>query len=423
MNGRPVAGEAGQHSGDPSLPWPAYYVSLPDAAPRDSADRLLALLDGTWAAVRILCASLLDVPQMEFKLAGAQTVFELTELAGATEERLRQLGTRHPQRVRPPDGRQARILASDARTFRLALIYEALLRPLLDQITSALDATDPVFDGPTHRLLRHGRHALQETCAWHAAATDSIRARLGARAVDSALEEVFAAAAPASMSLTRPRMAARDSRMTTFGDTRNYRSAPDWRDQGSSYDDSVIELARINRDEIDAVETFALALFDLVPDASIEALRHLARLVWDESRHAAVGHTLLAERGCDPYAFSCSTIGIRLRSAMDGWDAWAQITLYGELGIIGPMRELAKAAAERGDERTHAAFTYICADEVMHLRESRRLLDAEHPSGGLAEVAESVRQRAAALMDEFGILPKEKYLSLTAAEIFALIGE
>lgn len=423
MNGRPVTGEDGQYGGDPSLPWPAYYVSLPDTAVRDSVDRLLALLDGTWTAVRILCVSLLDVPQMEFKLAGAQTVFELTELAVAIEERLGQLGTRHPPRVRPADGRQAGILAAEASTFRLALIYEALLRPLQDQITSALGATDPVFDGPAHRLLRHGRHALQEACTWHAAAADSIRARLGNRAVDSALQEIFAAAAPASMSLTRPRMAARDSRMTTFDDTRNYRGAPDWRDQGSSYDDSVIELARVNRDEIDAVETFALALFDLIPDASIEVLRHLARLVWDESRHAAAGHTLLAERGRDPYAFSCSTIGIRLRSAMDGWDAWAQITLYGELGIIGPMRELAKAAAERGDDRIYAAFTYICADEVMHLRESRRLLDAEHPGGGLTEVAEGVRQRAAALMNEFGILPKEKYLSLTAAEIFALIGE
>jgi hypothetical protein len=419
-----AAGEDGQRAEQQPLPWPAPYVTRPGAAPHRSVERLAALLADTWGTVRVLCASLLDVPQMEFKLAGAQAVYELAELAAAIEQRLAELGVRRPSRLPdvPEVAVHGQVLASDAVAMRVALIQEILLEPLLLRLGSLRAATDPVLDGPTHRILGQGGCALTDPCAWFADATKAVRARLGGPAVDAAVQKASVPADPPPV-VSRPHTAARDARLSTFGETGDYRSAPDWRDTGSPYEDTLIELARVNRDEIDAIETFALALFDLVPTASLATLRHLARLTWDESRHAAAGHALLAERGFDPYQLSCSTIGIRLRAAMDGWDAWAQITLYGELGIVGPMRELAKAAAGNGDERTAAVFTFICADEVMHLRESRRLLDAEHPGGGLEKVAETVRLRAAALMDQFGILPKEKYLSLTPSEIFSLLGE
>jgi hypothetical protein len=409
-----------------SLPWPPRYVTRPGAEPGRTAEQLADLLTDVWGAARVICASLLDVPQLEFKLAGAEAVYELAELAAAIEQRLADLGTRRPARVmadQTSNGR-AQVLAADAATLRIAMIYEVLLLPLLDRVESARDAADPMFDGPTARLLRHGHQALSDTCAWFRTATETIRAALGASAVDAAMRDAKSrTGSTPCTALSRPRTAARDARLSTFADTRDYRNAPDWRGTGSSYQDNLIELIRINRDEIDAIETFALAFFDLVPEASLETLRHLARLTWDESRHAAAGHALLAEHGFDPYDFSCSTIGIRLRAAMDGWDAWAQITLYGELGIIGPMRDIAKAAALRGDERTSAAFSFICSDEVMHLRESRRLLDRNHPAGSLERAAETVRQRAAARMDELNIMPKEKYMSLTAAEIFARLGE
>lgn len=424
MTARRAAGEDAWRDEQP-LPWPARYVTHPVAAHQESIDRLAGLLADTWGTARVVCASLLDVPQMEFKLAGSQAVYELAELAAAIEQRLAELGVRRLSRLPGAGeaGRHARVLAGDPATLRVALIHEVLLQPLLLRLGSVREATDPVLDGPTHRLLGHGRCALTDACAWFADAAKAVRARLGGPAVDAAVQDAASLAGPPAPVVSRPRAAARDARLSTFGETRDYRSAPDWRDMDSPYTDTLIELARVNRDEIDAIETFALALFDLLPDASLETLRHLARLTWDESRHAAAGHALLAEHGFNPYELSCSTIGIRLRAAMDGWDAWAQITLYGELGIIGPMRELANAAALRGDERTSAVFTFICADEVMHLRESRRLLDAEHPGGGLEKTAEAVRQRAAALMDEFGILPREKYLSLTPAEIFSLVGE
>jgi hypothetical protein len=417
------AEQDGRHE-QQSLPWPARYASRPGTAPRQSADRLAGLLADTWGTARVVCASLLDVPQMEFKLAGAELLYELAELAAAMEQRLAELGRRSPVRLPAAAqvGQAAGVLASDATALRVALIHEVLLLPLLARLGSAQEATDPLLDGPTCRLLRQGCRALTDSCAWFAAATQAVRAFLGSPAVDAAVGEARADRAPDQI-VSRPRAAARDARLRTFGNTRDYRGAPDWRDTGSSYSDTLIELARVNRDEIDAIETFALALFDLMPVASLETLRHLARLAWDESRHAATGHALLAERGFDPYELSCATIGIRLRAAMDGWDAWAQITLYGELAIIGPMRELAKAAALRGDERASAVFGFICADEVMHLRESRRLLDAGHPGGGLEEAAAAARRRAADLMDQFGIMPKEKYLSLSASEIFALVGE
>jgi hypothetical protein len=420
---RSAADEDSEPRGHPPLPWPPRYATRPGAFPGRTAELLAELLADAWGAVRVVSASLLDVPQLEFKLAGAEVVYELTELAAAIECRLAELGMRGSSRLATgrAASRHAQVLASDAHTVRVAMLHEVLLVPLLDQLRRGCDATDPLFDGPTQRLLRHGFSAVRDACDWFASAAQAIRAALGDPLVDEVVQRSVPCSAPGTLS--RPRAAARDARLVTFGQTRDYRRAPDWRDMGSSYENSLIELVRINRDEIDAIETFALALFDLVPEAPLDVLRHLARLTWDESRHAAGGHALLAERGFDPFEFSCSTIGIRLRAAMDGWDAWAQITLYGELGIIGPMRELAKAAAARGDDRVSGAFSFICLDEVMHLRESRRLLEAAHPAGGLEQAAETVRQRAAALMDEFGILPKEKYLALSSAEIFALLGE
>jgi hypothetical protein len=218
-------------------------------------------------------------------------------------------------------------------------------------------------------------------------------------------------------------MGARDSRFRLFDHTRDYRRSADWVSSGSAFEDDLMELLRINRDEIDALETFALALFDLVEVAPIEVLSHLARLAWDEARHAAAGHALLAERGDDPYRYECSMIGIRVRGAMQGWDAWTQITVFGELGIIGPMRRLERRARELGDDRTAAAFGFICQDETLHLRDSRRLLALHHPAGDLDRAAEAARRQAGALLDEYGLLPEEQFQQLSPRQIFELLGE
>ncbi|BBA95575.1 hypothetical protein RVR_486 [Actinacidiphila reveromycinica] len=391
----------------PQLPWPPRFAPLPDTDPDAGLAALRRLGREVWATARIVAASILDLPDFEVKLALGEALFTLTEVAAAIEERLAELGSA-PDRTLPEPlaDRLAADLALPPADRPPALLHR-WCGPLADRFAAA--GFDPLLDGPTERVRRRALADLRDAFGW---LTDTYG--------DTPAPPP---AAGSALRVGRPAMGARDARFRLFEHTRDYRRADDWTSSGSAYDDDRVELLRINRDEIDALETFALALFDLVEEAPLEVLRHLARLAWDEARHAAIGHALLAEDGTDPYRYACSMIGIRVRGAMAGWDAWTQITLFGELGIIGPMRALEREARRRGDTRTATAFHYVCRDETMHLKDSRHLLDRHHPAGGLAAAGEAARKRAGALLAELGLLSEEQYAALDERQIFALLGE
>ena len=391
------------------LPWPERFTTRPGASPSDSLRQLGELCRDVWAVVRLLCASTLDVPEFEFKLASGEALFALTEVAATLEERIEELGGKPDRSLSSAPARRLAAALAAPPDERLPLLVRQWCEPLVAAFADA--AFDPLLDGPSERVRRRGTADLRDAFAWFTTACGETQSGADtARYGDDT-------------QLRRPTMGARDPRFRLFDHTRDYRKADDWEPSGSAYRDDLIELLRINRDEIDALETFALALFDLVPSAPLDVLRHLARLAWDEARHAASGHALLAEQGQDPYRFRCSMIGIKVRGAMPGWDAWTQITLFGELGIIGPMRNLVREARRQGDQRTANAFAFICRDETLHLKESRDLLDRHHPAGGLAAAGEAARKRAGKLLADFGVLSEEQYAALDERQIFALLGE
>jgi hypothetical protein len=400
------------------LPWPPRFRSSPGGNPAAARARLEDISRRLWSTVRLVSASTLDVPDMEFKLAAGELLHVLVSGAARVERRSEQLGRRvRPYRHHCLDHTVASALTLQPVPDRLAVLGHRWLPDLSVAVASALDASDPLLDAPSAAALRATGDELAHVLPWFGEAADS------AGCDRQHADKLWDALADSVSRPTRPVNGARDDRFTTFSDTRDYRSAPGWNGTGSEYEDDLLELAWVNRDELDAVETFALTLFDLVDEADLEVLEHLARLAWDEARHSAIGHAVLAASGTDPFTLPSSTIGIRLRGAMSGWDAWAQITLYGELSIIRPMRELAAAARCVGDRPTAESFEFICSDEAMHLRESRVLLDRFHPAGGLEAVSDQVRRRAAELLDEQGVLPREHYLALTRQEIFRMIGE
>jgi hypothetical protein len=392
------------------MPWPARFITRPGASPADSLRQLGDLCREVWAVVRLVSASTLDVPEFEFKLAAGEALFTLTEVAATIEERIVELGGKPDRSSPPPLARRLAAALATPTDERLPPLVRQWFEPLIAVFDDA--AFDPLLDGPSERVRRRGAADLRDAFAWFGTACG--KAEPGAHP---------ATRAPDDAEVCRPTMGARDPRFRLFDHTRDYRKADDWEPSGSDYRDDLIELLRINRDEIDALETFALALFDLVPAGPLEVLRHLARLAWDEARHAASGHALLVEQGQDPYRFRCSMIGIKVRGAMSGWDAWTQITLFGELGIIGPMRTLVREAGRQGDRRTADAFAFICRDETLHLKESRDLLDRHHPGGGLAAAGEAARKRAGQLLADFGVLSEEQYAALDEHQIFALLGE
>ncbi|WP_330334620.1 hypothetical protein OHS33_35890 [Streptomyces sp. NBC_00536] len=365
---------------------------------------------------RLLAASTLDVAEFEAKLVLAEAVHALAEVAASCEERAAELGAApKPDQRRATDEQEERLAVALATPphQRLAALPRAWLTPLLGMFGTS--PFDPLLDGPSERVRRRGLSDLQDALGGLLDAAARLRPAADQPAVPSSR--------PAVRTAQRPTMGRRDERFATFENTRDYRGAADWRDLGSPYDNDLLELVRVNRDEIDALETFALALFDLVAEADLESLRHLARLTWDEARHAAIGQELLHERFGDPFAYECSMIGIRVRGQMTGWHAWTQITVFGELGIIGPMRALERTARRRGDDRIAHAFGFIASDETMHLRDSRRLLDRNHPAGGLARAADAARARAGRILEELGLYDAEQFAQLDERQIFELLGE
>jgi hypothetical protein len=418
------------------LPWPRRFTLGSEPADAERMRELLRDLGAeVWACVRALAASTLDVPQLEFKLVAGEALFTLVEVVTGIEDRIAELGG-EPRRqldhasadrlaaaLRVPSAQRTRVLAAE---WLQRLVGELRALPC-----------DPLLDGPTERVRRRALRDIVEILEWFDEAgltvpPDGATATAATRTQPVPAPKAQPVPAPKARPAisdgrpalpARPGTGARDDRFTTFEHTRDYRKAADWQSSGTAYEDDLVELLRINRDEIDAIETFALALYDLVDEAPLEVLRHLARLAWDEARHTAIGHALLAARGEDPFRFQCSMIGIKVRGAMDGWGAWTQITLFGELGIVGPMRRIERAAKERGDVLTAAAFGYICRDETMHLRSSRDLITRHHPAGSLAAAEAITRQRAGALLAQFGILSEEQYQALDNRQIFELLGE
>ncbi|MET9361754.1 hypothetical protein ABZX93_12630 [Streptomyces sp. NPDC006632] len=419
----------GHGTAAPRFSWPERFRSHGAAAgPEQSRDRLIELARETWTVTRLLAASTLDVAEFEAKLALAEAVHALVEVAASCEERADELGAApKPGQRLGTEEREARLAAALAAPprQRLVTLPRKWLTPLIRSFEDR--PFDPLLDGPSERVRRRGLSDLRDAFGWFAEAADADAERLERADGQSQLTDPghpgIRGSTPAARTARRPTMGRRDERFTTFENTRDYRGAADWRDTGSPYDNDLLELVRVNRDEIDALETFALALFDLAAEADLESLRHLARLTWDEARHAAIGQELLGERFGDPYAHECSMIGIRIRGQMGGWNAWTQITVFGELGIIGPMRALAREARRRGDERVAHAFGFITSDETMHLRESRRLLDRDHPSGGLAQAADAAREEAGRILEGLGLYDAEHFAQLDERQIFELLGE
>lgn len=413
------------------LPLPqAAAVAGVSGAPRArrSAGALCDLLRTAYAAAATMSGSILWVPEFEVKLGFGRHLFELLDLMTAVSARVEELGEAVPRRI-PGDDEVARVAVAIGTTETaplLAALYRYWFPRLVGGMERLLADHHPLLDEPTGRLLRRHLPEIRDCLAWGepaaTAATDADPA-WNAGSIAVWLEELAAGTLP-PCEYARPTTARRDARFTTFADTRDYQKACDWHDTGDEYENRVLDLVRTNRDEIDAIETFAIGVFDLLPtDVPVQALRLVARLAWDEARHAAIGQALLAERGIDPFSVSCSMIGINVRGAMRGWDPLAQISLFGELGIIGPMRALARDARARDDDAVATSFEFIVADELMHLRRLRRLIHTHHPAGSITAAEEHVRRLAARLLAEQGVVGEDYYLSLNRREITELLGE
>jgi hypothetical protein len=410
------------------LPLPIDARLTGGATTAETVASLGQLASAARAALRALCGGVLNVPEFEAKVAFGLHIEVIADLLASLETRRAELA---PDQCAPtpcPDNeRAALILTRSSPVEIVAGIYQGLITPIARDLEALLMRSNPLFDRPTAHTLSTFVRDLAAILRWgEEARVAYVQADAdpdaAAREVTHWLQmlESFHGPAPAA---ARPRKAARDPRFATFAHTRDYRRAEGVAFSGDPYADMRLELAWINRDEQDAIETFALVLFDLLDTVPLDVVKVLGRFCADEARHTLIGHLMLEANGIPSADLPVSTIGIDLRARMEGWEALAQISLFGELGIIGPMRRLARQARSRNDAVTAMAFEFICADERFHLRNALYWFKNVHPARDLAVLEASTRRTAGRLLAERGLIEEAAYEELDKREISKLLGE
>ena len=334
-----------------------------DSGRRVLSKRELGALAGELADImRALGGVAVRAPYFEHKVACGMALGELACSHRALGERLRQLGQAVP--VGTP---------FDPLVERCAGLEEQRrsLSALAARIRELETTSDRLADWSTFRVLSMDlAPVLSRTTRMCGAALDASGGR--SRLAD---------------------MGDRDGRYTTFSDTSDYLARIT--DVGvDRTDQTVVAQLRTQRDELDAVETFARALAS-ESDLTASEFVDLATIVADESRHALLGELGLADCGLDPFAIPIGTIGALLRSRMDPRRAVAQICLGGEATNLSEIRIAGATARDSGRVAIANSLDAIHRDEVFHLRFGTRLLARffGRPLKGLRDELRQATQR------------------------------
>ena len=407
--------------------------------------RLLRLLHGQLGLMRVLAGWVVEIPEFEAKVELGHHIYLLSEAALRTRARLLELRANRAVVDEWKDADQQvlwqeLLLARDPAEF-LAGTHLAAAWGLQAAVRAYLACTDNLLDLPTVRVLQGIDRDLDPIVAW---GNRAVRAYVDSGTVrdptpwkdhcvalltslgafgDGARGVLPPVLRQADAAPFRRRVGCqRDGRFETFSNTRSYLDAP----QRSSrvlgeYEAKRLELIRVQRDEIDAIETFANVLFDLSA-APFDLQMDLARFIWDEARHAEIGHQALRRLGYEPFEMPCSIIGINVRSPLAPEVALAQISVFGELSIVGPMRQLSDQAYRLDDRETGLTFDYIHADEILHLRRGRKWLEALSEDGNLSTLQERARSEAVRRLVEEGVLREDYESALSASQISDLLG-
>lgn len=390
-----------------------------------------------WSLMRVIAGTLIRIPEIESKVFLAHCLYLHAEIASATRRRLVELRVRDSKLATIPESVTvvcSELLYCDSAA-EFIFGYHALITDLHERQGKYVTETNELLDRPSVTILRRFAPDFERTVAW----LDSARSAYLAVAPTSYLFgehiiEIQRAQASGGANMRtlrqtsrgpyqRTNECARDGRFALFTQSRSYSTAePPGSTPDGKYGADRLELARTQRDEIDAIETFANVLFDL-GDAPFELAEQLARFVEDEARHAEAGHALLASLGYDPFALPCSIIGINVRAPMPPVLAFAQLNIFGELNIVSRLNVLAQQAYARGDDLVGKVFDFIHADELSHVRRGRKILREMSPAESLAEVEEKARRLAARRLAEEGVLGEDYALTLSRKEIGDLIGE
>jgi hypothetical protein len=413
----------------------------------EATHRLTKLFSFHRMLMRTLAGWIIQIPEFEVKVEIAHHLYMHAEAARSIRGRLIELRV-SPASFDSHEDKKALLVGSEIEHSHnaaelIAAIHCVVAKHLLDAARQYERLTDGLADLPTVRVLRRIALDLEEICSWGETAVraytkgglDEEALALWRGHIESLLLHVSGVMGDRE-SGERPQLrqekepqfrrqigCARDDRFILFHHTRDYSKAdPLAASEQGDYEGKRLELIRVQRDEIDAIETFANVLYDL-PSPPFDLQMDLARFIWDEARHAEIGHQSLSRLGFDPYDVPCGVIGINVRSPLPPELALAQISVFGELNIVGPMRRLSQSAYQRGDRDTGITFDFIHADELIHLRRGRAWLKAISPNKDLASLEREAKEVAIKRLLEEGVIGEDYAMNLTPSEIGELIGE
>jgi hypothetical protein len=356
------------------------------------------------------------MPPLQIKAAFGGHVYDHAQAAELLGERLEQLRSRRDSQE-PGSDDFARLCETvwhlDDPLARLTAVYRVLEPHLVSSYVYHADATDPLADTPTVRLLRQLAAFGQSHVAWGQAVLESlardpesrrrineVQADLEARLVESGgvtgqgIEShwlAFHSTREADKPQPRQRRSGRSYRFAKqspplahslveppfwFSDKaedfrRAYTSEDQWSLEGFRH-----KFHQLLYGEVETTDRMGKMLAEF-PDLPWEMRLELAHQMWDEARHIEVVAKVCEEElgatlGYGPWPLAWwwmqnETDPLRRISVTNSW---------AERNLMQTLREWREHADERGFHRIAELCDYLQADELTHVRLATRWIRA-----------------------------------------------
>ncbi len=457
-----------------------------DFTVEENAKRLLRFFLFERNVLRALAGWSMGTPEFEVKVEFGRHIYWHAEAAMKIRTRLTELRTAEAttDSFHSDDIAEffRELIYSETPAHFLAALYGVLLPHLRQAYLEHTAHTDQVADAPTVRMMRHILLDYEAMIAWGSAATEAyvqggykeaelnqwqyhteklLRSFGGVTGSPSAETRVAPASSPVSSEAERisagkassamrpalqhpPRpehlrsagkppfersfIATRDGRFETFEHTYEYQTADSMTDHAgrleyeTEFDKTRLNLVRSQRDELDAIETFANVLYE-VRDVPFDFDFDMARIIWDEARHTELGHKAMESLGHNPYDLLNRLLGIKVRTKMPALYALAEINLFGEANIVQECLRYAREAYDNGDDLTGRMFDFVNADERTHLAKGVHWLKYLFNTDSVQEIERKTKQAAVERLLELGIIDHEVALTISHRELAKIIGE
>ncbi len=391
---------------------------------------------------------LMGTPEFEVKVEYGRHIFYHSEAAMKLRTRLTELRTSEEEvdAFSDPSILEffTELIHAESPAHFLGGVYGVLLPHLINAYTIHIQSTDQVADAPTIRILKQILADYTEMYLWGSAALEAYTrgGYDGAHIVftQQHLEQLlnsFGGITGKSERSDRPQqllstgkqkfersfIATRDPRFTTFEHTYEYKIADQGKiDYKTEFDETALNLIRSQRDELDAIETFANALYE-ISDVPFGFDYDVARIIYDETRHTELGHKALLELGYDPFDLANRLLGIKVRTKMPAEYSLAEINLFGEANIVQEVLRHSREAYSKGDQLNGKLFDYVNADERTHLTKGIKWLKHIFKTDSTQEIVAKTKEIAIKRLLELGIIDHQVALTISHKELAKIIGE